>query len=75
LNDAIYALSFWPVLPCEIIFTEEFLFPCVCCFESSNEMSAQEGRLLGWLEGNLLSACLKFTQLSYLGFGAFSYLA
>ncbi len=28
--------------------------------------SFQKGRLLGWFDGNLISACLKFTQLSYL---------
>jgi hypothetical protein len=29
-------------------------------------MSAQKGRLLGWFDGNQLSACLKFTESSYL---------
>ena len=29
-------------------------------------MSAQKGRLLGWFDRNQLSACLKFTESSYL---------
>ena len=29
-------------------------------------MSDQKGRLLGWFDGNRLSACLKFTESSSL---------
>ena len=57
----------FPFGPCYLVKSfslKNFYFPAFVVFESSNEMSAQKGRLLGWLEGNLLSACLIFIESS-----------